>query len=180
MLRLILILPFVFAASEPAAGQGSDDLYHGAARAYVQGETSRAEALAVRGLEVEPGHIRLQQLLELIQARPDPSAGGAGEQSEDAPEGAPPEQPDPAGQPPASGEPGEGEDGEPDDGEPQESDPDAEAASGDEGADQGAEGQPMSVDDAERILRAIEADERETLRQAQRRRSPTRPADKDW
>lgn len=180
MLRLIPILLILAATASAGSAQSVEDLYHGAARTYVDGNNPEAEELARRGLEREPDHIRLQRLLALIQEQRDPSAGAAGADGEAGPAGAPPpEQQDDGEEPPQNGEDENGEDGESQDGDDQDQGDDG-GAGGDQMHDAPGDGTPMSRDEAERILRAIEADEQETMREAQRRRTPTRPMDKDW
>ncbi len=187
----------------PAAAQSVADYYHAAAQLYIGEQNQRAEAAAEAGLALDPDDAKLRALLEKIREQEE-GQGGGGQQAEDADDRQPGEgdeqqdggedgeEPQPDAESP--GEQG----GEPQPGEPQ---PRDQPAPDEREADAGAEGdeqpdaQPgdggtatpfevppgeMSRAEAERILRAIQTDELELLRDVQRRRARPRYVEKDW
>ncbi len=198
-LLLSLLLP-------PAAAQSVVDHYHEAAGLFVAGDDRAAEAAAVAGLRLDPDDAKLLELLEAIRER-NPEQGGEGEpeESDDADEqqgggqqqqsdsqAGGDQQQDGASEGNAEDEPSDaGEAGDEPQDQPSDEDQEAErdgAGSGQgepqdgepgTGAVAGAEGE-MSRAEAERILRAIQADELELLREVQRRRSRGRYVEKDW
>lgn len=181
-MRLAFLLAMLLAAPL-ALGQGAsvEDRYHEAARLYIDGRTGEARETATRALRDAPDHTRLRALLDLMQEQP--PNGGDGDQPEDGPP-----QDDPDGAPEPGGD-------EPDEAEPDDAPPDSDQ--GREG-DIGPEGDPrddgqaggeqpgpaapgtLTPEEAERILRAIEADERQLLQDVQRRRAPARHTGPDW
>lgn len=193
MLRLLPIALALLAA--PALAQAAEEHFHRAARLFVDGEMEPAEAEATEGLRLDPEHRRLRALLEEIQKKGD----GGGRQDEDAEprpdepdaEGPEPDEPDAE---PRPDEPGPPEPEAP----PEDAEPEAErqeqAGTGDEGeaTPEDARGGgdttapfetgpgEMSREEAERILRALEADELELLRSVQRRSPRVRFIEKDW
>ena len=201
--RLLPLLLLLLAAA-PAGAQSVADYYHTAARAYIGGENAEAEAAAEAGLALDPTDARLRALLEKIREKNQEGSGGEQEQEDaDQPD-------DGEGEPQDDAQRGEQEDeteqeGEPQDQqqepqqgqqqpeEPSDQEPQGEqegSAEGEQPADpQGGggqlgefEGEPgqMSRADAERILRAIESDELELLREVQQRRARPRYVEKDW
>ncbi len=184
---LLGVLCFV---ASPARAQSVADYYHTAAQHYIGGENPQAEAAAEAGLALDPANAKLRALLEKIRERnegtgsqheqddADEQQPGEGEQqsgtdSEGEQDGGqqPGEQQPPEDEPPQDeGEAGAESDEPPDD--PQ----------GGGGTATPAEVQPgqMSRDEAERILRALQTDELELLRDVQRRRARPRYVEKDW
>jgi hypothetical protein len=155
----VAVLPLALTAQQPDV----DALYHLAARQYVDGAREEAETTALTGLAAEPGHDRLQALLDLIrrQSPPDPQAP----RPEPPAEAVAPDEPDapPDAQPPDA-DPGTGEPGAP----------------GPLGVQGDADGEAMSREQAERILQALQAEERALIQSLQRHRTqPRRPA-RDW
>lgn len=205
-----LLLALALLLSAPVAAQSVEDRYHAAARLYVDGDNRTAEATAEEALRLDPDHRRLQALLEKIRERNPQDSGGSGAQSDPEAEqpqegGEQPRRDDQAGgeqqQPEGdSAAPDEqpGEEGDPSDADteppPETEDPqqgregdigpegDAEGATGQQGGDTpapSAEG-GMTPTQAEQLLRAIEADEQNLIREVQRRRTPRRSTEKDW
>ena len=203
-LRLAFFL-WLFAAA-PAGAQSVADYYHAAAQAYIGGENAEAEAAAEAGLALDPTDAKLQALLEKIREKNPEGSGGEqddADQQDDA-EGEP--QDDAQSGEQEDGAEGEQQDQQQDQQpqgqqpeEPSEQEPQDEQQ-GEQQGDVGAEGeQPadpqgggeqlgefevepgqMSRAEAERILRAIESDELELLREVQRRRARPRYVEKDW
>lgn len=187
MPRLLLALGLLLAApalgpsalGQPAPGRSADALYHDAAARYIAGDDAAAEALAERGLALDPAHPRLIALLEALRQEREPSAGAGASQAEGEPEpgdGAPPAEPG------TSDSPGEGDDSA--EGEPEGQDSDGPAGDPAPGRPASpSEGPPpegLSPAEAERILRAIEADEQDLLRRVQRRPERPRTVERDW
>lgn len=190
----------------PAGAQSVADYYHAAAQAYIGGENAEAEAAAEAGLTLDPTDAKLRALLEKIRERNPEGSGGEQEQQEadqqDEGEGEPQDDAqsgEQEGEVESEGEPQNQQQDEQPQGqqpeEPSEQEPQDEqqgdaGAEGDQpvnpqgggeqlGAFEGEPGQ-MSRAEAERILRAIEADELELLREVQRRRARPRYVEKDW
>lgn len=205
MSRALALLVLLGAA--PATAQSAMDYYHTAAQLYIGEQNPQAEAAAEAGLALDPGNTKLQALLEKIREQQEQQNGGGeqqeqddadeqqpgeGEQQPDGAEGG--EQPQPDAE--SEGEQ-EGEQQQPSEQQPPEDQtvPDErEANAGAEGETQPEEPQDgsgtatpfevkpgeMSRDEAERILRAIQTDELELLRDVQRRRARPRYVEKDW
>jgi hypothetical protein len=179
MHRLLLLLGLLLAA--PAAGQSAEAWYHDAAARYIAGDDAGAEAAAERGLRQEPEHPRLLALLEAIRQRPPQASGSTGPSGPDS------DTPQPGGDEPEGGEdPGEGSGGdappeepEPDEGQGEGSD-EGDPRPGSAGAPTEAPSEGLSRAEAERLLRAIEADEAELLRRVQRRPERPRTTDRNW
>lgn len=64
----------------PALAQSADAYFHKAAQQYVQGNPEQARTTVQRGLEVAPSDARLQALLEKLEQQ-DESGGGGGSSS---------------------------------------------------------------------------------------------------
>ncbi len=188
------LLPFLLlCAAAPVTAQDVADYYHAAARHYIEQENPEAEAAAEAGLALDPENEKLRALLDKIRERDE---GDSGEQQPgDADEQEPGEgEPQPGeGEPQPDGEgEAEGETGEqppeaeqqPDEGEPQPGDgtepPDDPQGGGGTPTPLEVEPGEMSRAEAERILRAIQTDELELLRDVQRRRARPRYVEKDW
>lgn len=194
-----LVLSFIACwLAPPVAAQSVADYYHTAAQAYIAGENAEAERAAEAGLAIDPTDAKLQALLEKIRERnPDDSGGEQEQENADQQEDGEgePQQDSESGEPdPEADAEGEQQDQQQPE-EPSEQDPQQEQQ-----GDAGAEGeQPttpqgggdqlgefevepgeMSRADAERILRAVESDELELLREVQRRRARPRFVEKDW
>jgi hypothetical protein len=194
-----LLLFIVCCSTPPVAAQSVADYYHAAAQAYISGETAEAERAAEAGLAIDPTDAKLQALLEKIRERnPDDSGGEQEQQSAD-------QQEDGEGEPQDDSESGEPDPEAEEEGErqsPQQpEEPSQQDPQQEQQGDAGAEGeqQPtnpqgggqqfgefevepgeMTRADAERILRAVESDELELLREVQRRRARPRYVEKDW
>jgi hypothetical protein len=168
--RTILFL--VMAGAAPAFGQSADEQYHAAAQAYIAGDVEGARAAAVAGLRAAPDHARLQALLALLE-EPEPPPAGVGAAGEGGPgdDGSPESGDDPDSSEEPGDDDGNGEGEGVDDG-------DAGDASRGQGAEEGAGA--MHPDEADRILRAIEEDEQDVLRDVTRRRTSNRSQEKDW
>lgn len=202
MIRLLPVLLLLAAA--PAGAQSVADYYHAAAQAYIGGQNAEAEQAAIAGLNIDPTDAKLQALLEKIRERnPDDSGGeqeqenadnqedGEGEQQENAESGEQDPEADQEGQQEQNQQP-EGEQQQPEEpSEPQDQQQGDAGAEGEQppqtpqgGGTQSApfEVKPgeMSQAEAARILRAIESDELELLRDVQRRRARPRFVEKDW
>ncbi|MEP0546671.1 MAG: hypothetical protein ABJF88_07055 [Rhodothermales bacterium] len=196
----------LFLAAAPAGAQSVADYYHAAAQSYIGGENAEAERAAEAGLALAPNDAKLQALLDKIRERnPDDSGGeeqqdeadeqrdGEGEEQDDAQSGEQ-EQEDKASD-------GEQDEGQQQEGEQQPEEPSEQEPSEQQQSDAGAEGEQepadpqgggttpspfdvkpgeMSRAEAERILRAVESDELELLRDVQRRRARPRYVEKDW
>jgi hypothetical protein len=199
MIRFATIILLLVAA--PAGAQSVADYYHTAAQAYIGGQNAEAEQAAVAGLNIDPTDAKLQALLEKIRERnPDDSGGeqeqenadeqqdGEGEQQENAESGE---------QDPEAEQEGQEEQPESEQQQPEEPSEPQDQQQGDAGAEGeqppqtleggGTQSTPfevkpgeMSQTEAERILRAIESDELELLRDVQRRRARPRYVEKDW
>ena len=207
MLRFFLFA-FVFAAA-PVAAQSVADYYHTAAQAYIGGDNAEAEQAAVAGLALAPNDAKLQALLEKIRERnPDDSGGeqeqdeaeqqqdGEGEQQDDAQSGeqeqeqesdeSDGEQQNEEQQPESQQQPEDPSEQEPTDqqqgdaGTEGEQEPTNPQGGGDTATPFDVKPGEMSRDEAERILRAVESDELELLRDVQRRRARPRYVEKDW
>lgn len=162
------------AGAQAVGARSAEDHYHAAARLYVQGERVRAEAEAVEGLRRDPDHRRLRALLERIRAQSPEGAGTAGAQGTGS------------GPDTSPGGPG----GEQDEGAGAPSDEaanDREDAGATPTAANGPTGTPsphgapgMSRDDAERLLRAVEAEEQRVLQALRERRTSRRTTYPDW
>ncbi len=194
----------------PARAQSAVDYYHDAAKLYIAEHNAEAEQAAEAGLALAPDDRKLQALLEKIRERNEqqqqqsggeqekqdeadehqqgegeqqdqnesgqPQPGDEGEQqqqaegeeqSEQQPEG-------PADEPTNDERDGNtGQEGEPSEGTPQE-------GSGDADTPYDVKPGEMSRAEAERILRAIQSDELQLLRDVQRRRARPRYVEKDW
>ena len=201
--RLLAFL-FVFAAA-PVAAQSVADYYHTAAQAYIGGDNAEAEQAAVAGLALAPNDAKLQALLEKIRERnPDDSGGeqeqdkaeqqedGEGEQQDDAQSGEQEQESDesdgeqqneqqqPEGQQqpeePSEQNPSEQQQGDAE-GEQEPTNP---QGGGDTATPFDVKPGEMTRAEAERILRAVESDELELLRDVQRRRARPRYVEKDW
>jgi len=199
MTRIVALLLLLAAA--PAGAQSVADYYHTAAQAYIAGQNAEAEQAAEAGLAIDPTDAKLQALLEKIRERnPDDSGGeqeqenadeqqdGEGEQQQDAESGEQDPEAEQEGQEEQNQQP-EGEQQQPE--EPSEPQDQQQGDAGAEGEQQpqggGAQSAlfevkpgEMSRTEAERILRAIESDELELLREVQRRRARPRYVEKDW
>lgn len=191
VLRLLLLIGL--AAAGPVAAQSAEELYHSAAGLYIAGDNPAAEAAAVQGLRQAPDDRRLQALLEAIRQQDQNGGAGqaAGEDAEqqrpggDQPgpdDAGPPEtgdagEPDAAGEEPADTDPQDGREGEA--GEEGDGRPDQPGANGQQAGAQPSPG-GLSQEEAERILRAIEADEQDLLQQVQRRPARNRNIERDW
>jgi hypothetical protein len=203
-MRFAFPLLLVLLIAPPAPAQSADELYHRAARLYIDGADQEAEAAAEQGLRVAPNERRLTALLELIRReREEPPSQSQGDTEDDAsgmPEDGSPEGSD------APPEPGDGSPGDaPPDGGPEPNAPGDDAPGGapepqtGSPSDAGAEGQPdtgdaqpgdqaaehapggqMSREEAERILQALEADEQRLLQEVQRRRDRRQSHERDW
>lgn len=201
MIRFATLL--LLLAATPAEAQSVADYYHAAAQAYIGGQNAEAEQAAIAGLDLDPTDTKLQALLEKIRERnPDDSGGeqeqenadeqqdGEGNEQEDAESGEQDQEAEQEGQEEQSEQP-EGQQ------QPEEPSEPQDQQQGDAGAEgeqppqtpQGGGTQPapfevepgaMSQTEAERILRAIESDEVELLRDVQRRRARPRYIEKDW
>lgn len=202
LLFLTLALATVIAAA-PATAQTAMDYYHEAARAYIGDARAEAERAALAGLALDPVHARLQALLEKIREQPPENGDGQPDSSDDADSSDPPEDSDEAdsadtgddGTPQPSDQ---AADQQPGDGQQQEGAPPEtpQPAEPDEGEGPAGEGKdPAEIDlppdldvkpgamsraEAERLLRAVEADELDLLREVQRRRARPRYVEKDW
>lgn len=207
MNRYVFIALFLLAA--PVAAQTAEDFYHDAARLYIAEDNAAAERAALDGLELAPDDAKLRALLDKIRERSDQQQSGQGDQDEeqDADDqqqgyGSTPQDEGDAGQPQQSDE------GAPDDQQPggeqspeaqqpeKSADPDGdrEGEAGSDGEQNDGDARPgdgtaqpldgeagtMSPAEAERILRAIQADEVQLLRDVQRRRARPRYVEKDW
>ncbi|MEM1043463.1 MAG: hypothetical protein AAGI91_12645 [Bacteroidota bacterium] len=209
MTRLLPLL-FLWVAALPVAAQSATDYYHTAAQLYIGEQNAGAEAAAEAGLALDPADAKLQALLEKIRERQQEQGGGGDEQeAENADEQQPGEgaqQSDAeaeTGEDPQNESEQEGEQQQP--GDEQESGeqplpPEDQPAPDEREADAGSEGEveadpqagdgtgtpfevkpgEMSREEAERILRAIQTDELELLRDVQRRRARPRYVEKDW
>jgi len=202
MIRLLPLL--LLLAATPAGAQSVADYYHAAAQAYIDGQNAEAEQAAEAGLNIDPTDAKLQALLEKIRERnPDDSGGeqeqenadnqedGEGEQQENAESGEQDSEAEQEGQEEQNQQP-EGEQQQPE--EPSEPQDQQQGDAGAEGEQPpqtpeggGTQSTPfevkpgeMSQTEAERILRAIESDELELLRDVQRRRARPRYVEKDW
>lgn len=203
---MIRLLPlFLLFVAAPAGAQSVADYYHAAAQAYIAGENTEAEQAAVAGLNIDPTDAKLRALLEKIRERnPDDSGGeqeqenadnqeeGEGEQQENAESGEQDPEAEQEGQEEQNQQP-EGEQQQPPE-EPSEPEDQQQGEAGAEGEQPpqnpqggGTQSTPfevkpgeMSQAEAERILRAIESDELELLRDVQRRRARPRFVEKDW
>jgi hypothetical protein len=195
-LRLLLFL-LLFAAA-PAGAQSVADYYHAAAQSYIGGDSAEAERAAEAGLAIDPTDAKLRALLEKIRERNPDDSGGEQEQPEadQQEEGESEQQDGESGEPDPEAE-SEGEQQrqqqpeEPPDQDPQQ---EQQGEAGTEGEQQPTDPQgggeqlgefevelgEMSQADAERILRAVESDELELLREVQRRRARPRYVEKDW
>ncbi len=196
----------LFLAAAPAGAQSVTDYYHTAARSYIDGDNAEAERAAEAGLALAPNDAKLQALLDKIRERnPDDSGGeqeqdeadqqedGEGEQQDDAQSG------EQDGEESESEQPGEQQQPEGDQQQPEE--PSEQEPTEQQQDDAGTEGEQepsnpqgggdtatpfdvkpgeMSRAEAERILRAVESDELELLRDVQRRRARPRYVEKDW
>lgn len=207
MPRFVPIALLLLAA--PVAAQSAEDFYHDAARLYIAEDNAAAERAALDGLALAPDDAKLRALLDAIREQNDQQQSGQGEQEErdDADEqqqgyGSTPQDEEDAGRPQQSDE------GAPDDqqpggeqapenqqpDEPAEPDGEREGEAGAEGQQADGDARPgdgaaqppddaagtMSPAEAERILRAIQADEVQLLRDVQRRRARPRYVEKDW
>lgn len=204
MTRFIAIALCLLAAT--AAAQPAVDYYHDAAQLYIAEDNAAAEEAALAGLALAPDDDKLRALLDKIRERNEQQGqqGNDGEQedteNEQTQQGEGQQQdqnasgePQPGDEGPQQQEPG-GEPGQqPPEGSQDEPPPDeregemgAEGEPG-ENAQGGGEATPfdvkpgeMSRAEAERILRAIQTDELELLRDVQRRRARPRYVEKDW
>jgi hypothetical protein len=196
------VLIAALCVASPAGAQSVADYYHAAAQAYIDGANADAEQAAVAGLTVDPTDAKLQALLEKIRERnPDDSGGeqeqddaenqedGEGEQQEDAQSGEPDpeaeqegqdEQRQPEGEQRQPEEPSEPNEQRGDAGAEGEQEPQTPQGGGTQSAPFEVEPGEMTQTEAERILRAIESDELELLREVQRRRARPRFVEKDW
>jgi Ca-activated chloride channel family protein len=199
-MRLLPLL--ILLAAAPAGAQSVADYYHAAAQAYIDGENADAEQAAEAGLAIDPTDAKLQALLEKIRERnPDDSGGeqeqddaenqedGEGEQQEQAQNGeqdpeaeseGQDEQQQPEGEQQQPEEPSEQNEQQGDAGAEGEQEPQEPQGGGSQGTPFEVKPGEMSQADAERILRAIESDELELLRDVQRRRARPRFVEKDW
>lgn len=204
MIRLFPLALFLLAA--PVAAQSAVDYYHDAAKLYIAENNAEAETAALAGLAAAPDDAKLQALLEKIRERNEQQGeqGDDGEpqenENEQSQEGEGQQQDQDA-----SGEPQPGDEGEQQQepgGEPGQQQPEGpqEEPPPNEPGEAGSEGEPsdeaeggdgeatpfdvkpgeMSRAEAERILRAIQSDELELLRDVQRRRARPRYVEKDW
>ncbi|HYE97206.1 MAG TPA: hypothetical protein VD962_13470 [Rubricoccaceae bacterium] len=205
-----LLLPLIALLLATAAhAQSASDRYHEAARLFIAGEKEGAERAAEAGLALAPNDARLRALLERIRRQPPDQPQGGGQQPQqpqpnegqqnqqrpDQPRGneasqAPPDRPEPSDNPAARDQtrtaPREGEREERDERQP------LPPPTGRPDAPRPGQGSPtpdapvdaargrMTREEAERILNALGADEREVLRTLPR--PPTRPrrTTRDW
>ncbi len=185
------------------------DYYHAAAQQYIGGQNAEAERAAEAGLALDPNNAKLQALLEKIRERnPDDSGGeqqkqdnadqqkeGEGEQQENAENGEQEERnAESEGEPQDEQDPQQEDQQQPEEPSEQEPQDEREGNAGSEGEQAPSNPQgggntatpfevkpgKMSRAEAERILRAIESDELELLRDVQRRRARPRYVEKDW
>lgn len=195
-LLLLIALPSVVA-------QSATDYYHTAAQLYIGEQNQQAEAAAEAGLALDPADEKLQALLEKIRERQQQGGGeqqnqedadeqqpGEGEQQDSNAENGEEPQPDAESQGEQEGEQQQPGEQQPEDQSPpdeREGDTGTEGEEPDDPQDGGGTATPfevkpgeMSRDEAERILRAIQTDELELLRDVQRRRARPRYVEKDW
>ena len=199
MKRLLYLLAFVAplaiaqSASRSAPRPSATDLYHSAARAYVDGENEQAVRDAERSLALNPDDPKTKKLLDLLRQQ-QPPQNGDGEQENDEPqdgdEGEPQDQQSGGQNPDAPEEDDEArrdqtqqEGGEPEEQERNEQQgqqdpnpPSGERTPADTGQPRPAQ---MSRAEAQRLLDAVAADE-ELLVEKMRRPTRQRRSERDW
>lgn len=192
MKRLLLL--FLLTATG-AHAQSAVDLYHDAARLYVDGQREPAEHAAVQGLALDPGNTRLQTLLARIRQEEPPQGGQSGEPNEtdesDSSQDDGQQGRDGAERPddPAAADQTQAQQPDEDGDTPEKQEPSSEGR--EDGARPGeGEATPqgdgpvepgrMSREEAERILKAVGADEERLLQQMQRQQARPRRVTRDW
>lgn len=173
------------------ATRSAEDYFDAAAQAYIGGQTARAEAEAEAGLRAYPADSKLQALLETLKKqRQQQNGGGSASQGQpqdnnqndpdrtddsQARQGSPDSQNDEDSQQPESQPPNDpNENGE------QPSDP--QQAEGEQTAPGSQQPDPdrLTEQQALRILQAMQNQEKQLLRQVQRRGTRSRSVEKDW
>jgi hypothetical protein len=183
-------------AASPAQGQSSADAYfHEAARQYVADNVAAARRAVEQGLAVAPTDPRLLALRKKLEQGRRPQGGGRDSSSTGSQQGEQNEENDNSddaskgGQTPSSEQSGDKQPGSQDD--PSSEQDGAQSSSGGAGgkpgdADvrrQGQGGQPvdtLSRAQAERLLRALEGQERRLMRRLRTRSATSREVEKDW
>lgn len=205
-MRIPLLFLLMLLAAGPAAAQSaaadalpltSEAYFHRAAQAYIGGATDAAKATVRQGLEVYPDDGKLQALQKKLDEERQQQGGASGSQNQPQDQGqgssdASGQQRDPDEQN-AQGQPAEeeSEEGErdpeapptpPDDPQPSDEEakqPDAEDTQA--GGQAAAPGEnELSRAEAARILEALQNQEEQLLRQAQKRTARPRRVEKDW
>lgn len=191
---LVLVAPVVLAQS--ASGPSATDLYHGAAQAYIDGETEQAVREAEQALALDPDNEKIQRLLDLLRQEQPPQNDEDGQQDEpqdSGNEGEPDESESDDSQQNQSNEgeqdreeaerdgtdqspPDESQADDAQDGREDERQPPSEPTPADTGQPRPTE---MSAVQAQRLLDAIAADE-ELLVEKMRRPMRGRRSDRDW
>lgn len=180
----------------PAFAQSPADVhFHDAAQHYIADDLSAAQEEVERGLEVAPSDSRLLSLQEkLDQARRSEGGdsteeqGGSSSQDSSSGEGASQDQRGENTEQP--GDPGAEESEESEDPSRPPDTPSSSMRSDGGEVDRDAEGQPggsppggqgaLTRAQAERLLQALEGQEKQLLREVQNRASESQSAEKDW
>ena len=191
-LLLALSMQSILAQERPA-----EDYFHAAAQQYIGEEVQQAIQTAQAGLQAHPGDAKLQALLEKLQQKRERQTGSGNESGQQQQQDNASESNAASGQnedQPSSPEQQQGSDAE--DQQSPESPEQQEGASAQnqnaqqdqqEGSPDGAAGsggteitERLTRAQAERILRALENQEKQLLREVQQHGDPERQVKKDW
>ena len=188
----------VLGGAPAATAQSTADAYfHEAARQYVADEVQAARRTVERGLEVAPSDPRLLALRKKLEQgnRPDDRRGqqdssrsGSNDESQQSNDSSS-EESSKGGQEPSEEQSGAKQPGRPESPASEQTGPPSNASPSDAGSGrpgamrQGQGGRPvdtLSRAQAERLLRALEGQERRLLRQVRPQSTKRRTVEKDW
>lgn len=197
LIRLIAgvgALLIVFGGTSTSAQSPADAYFHEAAQHYIADDVSTARQVVERGLEVVPSDPRLLSLRKKLEEAGRSEGGDSSqEQSRSGQQGA---RSDNGGTDAQSGETSQeggsrsGTSGQPGDPSRQQEESSPSVLSDGEGSEREAGGQrgganpggttSLSRTQAERLLQALEGQEKKLLREVQARSSESRTVEKDW
>ena len=180
LLGIALVCPA--RAQSDAAAPDASSYFHEAAQQYLASDLQRALTTVDEGLRLDPGNPRLRALRDKIEQQqrssqqndssaPSQSQRGSSSQEQDEGQqqsGESPSQPD------------EAEDGEEQGNRSGENAAPQDAASPGEAGERDGEASGLSTAQAMRILRALENQEKQLLRQVQKRPLRSRRIEKEW
>lgn len=200
-LLLALLIPGALLTAAPVAAQDAETFFHQAAQSYIGKDVPEAKRQVEAGLRVAPSDPKLLALQKKLEQQEQQQSGPSGQgQPQNAPQ-QDQEQKQQAGSQSGEQQDDQQEEGNQEADEESEQPPDEQSPPNDppqgeqESADDASEGQPgeaqrppspdpsttLTEAQAERLLQALQNQEKQLLREVQRGRPARgRPTDKDW